>query len=248
MIIKDQGKRFMHETKYRFLDTSDQVKKLPQPPLYLGPDDPSHTILDLPDPRKITMPMRDITEIINNRVSVRKYADKPLTQEELSYLLWVTQGIKEVTKRPATLRTVPSAGSRHPFETYLLINRVEGIKPGLYRFLAFEHKLEEINLAEDMAELITAACHQQAMVKNCGVTFIWTAVRYRTYWRYGERGYRYFHLDAGHVCQNLYLAADVVDSGCCGIAAFDDDDLNALLGLDGEERFTVYVCTCGKKE
>ncbi len=242
-----QGKRFMEETKYRCLEESDQNKGLPQPPLVLPMDDDKHPVVDLPAPQELKMPKLDLTEAINNRVSVRKYADKPLSQSELSYLLWTTQGIKQVTTRPATLRTVPSAGSRHPFETYLLINRVQGIEAGLYRYLPLEHALEQISLEEGLADRITAACMRQAMVRNSGVTFIWTAVRYRTYWRYGERGYRYFHLDAGHVCQNLYLASAVVDSGCCGIAAFFDDDINGILGLDGEEQFTVYIATVGKK-
>ena len=65
-------------------------------------------------------------------------------------------------------------------------------------------------------------------------------------WRYGERAFRYIHLDAGHVCQNLYLASECIQSGVCAIAAFDDDELNALLGLDGEEQFAVYMATVGK--
>ena len=66
-------------------------------------------------------------------------------------------------------------------------------------------------------------------------------------WRYGERGYRYMHLDAGHACQNLYLAAEVIDAGVCAIAAFYDDQINPLLGLDGDNNFVVYVATVGKK-
>lgn len=85
------------------------------------------------------------------------------------------------------------------------------------------------------------------MVKNSAVTFFWAAVTYRMGWRYGERGYRYLFLDAGHVCQNLYLAAEAVGCGVCAIAAFEDDTLNQLLGLDGVEQFAVYVATAGRK-
>lgn len=246
--MKNQGKNFVENTKYRYLDESDQNKGLPQPPLVLPMDDESHLVFELPSPQELKIAKVDLTEAINNRVSVRLYKQEALSLEELSYLLWVTQGIKEVTKRPATLRTVPSAGCRHPFETYLLINNVTSLQQGLYRYLPLNHTLELVNSDVDMSDKITAACVGQAMVKNSAVTFIWTAVQYRTYWRYGERGYRYFYLDAGHVCQNLYLACEAINSGCCAIAAYKDDELDSLLGLDGEQQFAVYVATVGKKK
>ena len=85
------------------------------------------------------------------------------------------------------------------------------------------------------------------MVAASAVTFIWVAVVHRMAWRYGQRGYRYLHLDAGHACQNLYLAAESVGCGVCAIAAFDDEDVSRVLGLDGEDQFAIYVATVGKK-
>jgi len=85
------------------------------------------------------------------------------------------------------------------------------------------------------------------MVANCAVTFIWAADFYRMSWRYGERGLRYIYIDAGHVCQNLYLAAEAINSGVCAIGAYEDDIINEILGLDGENQFTVYVATLGKR-
>ena len=98
-----------------------------------------------------------------------------------------------------------------------------------------------------MAERVSAACLGQRFVMASAATFIWTAVPYRMAWRYGERGYRYMHVDVGHVCQNLYLAAEAIGSGACAIGAFNDDQLNELLNIDGEEHFTIYVATVGKK-
>jgi SagB-type dehydrogenase family enzyme len=118
---------------------------------------------------------------------------------------------------------------------------------GLYRYVAIPHKLEHINIEENIGDKIFESCMKQGMVKNSAVTFIWTTTFYRMTWRYGERGMRYIHLDAGHVCQNLYLAAEAIDCGVCAIAAFDDDKLNRTLGLDGENNFTVYLATLGKK-
>jgi SagB-type dehydrogenase family enzyme len=143
---------------------------------------------------------------------------------------------------------VPSAGARHAFETYLLVNNVEGLAPGLYRFLALSHQLAQVEVETGLADRITRACLDQSHVKRSAVTFFWSAVPYRMAWRYGERGYRYLHLDAGHVCQNLYLAAEVIGAGVCAIAAFDDEALNRLLGFDGEEQFVIYLATVGKRK
>lgn len=236
----------MERTKHKYLGESDQSKGLPQPPLTQGVD--GLPIIDLPAPQGIQVKPIDLTQAINRRKSLRKYSQLPLTLAELSYLLWCTQGVREVTSRPATLRTVPSGGSRHPFETYLLVNRVEGLEPGLYRFVSVEHKLVPIDLSVGFADNITNAAHKQPFVRTSAVTFIWVAVAYRSVWRYQERAYRDLFLDAGHVCQNLYLAAEAVESGCCAVAAYDDDEINALLGIDGEEQFAIYLATLGKKD
>ena len=66
-------------------------------------------------------------------------------------------------------------------------------------------------------------------------------------WRYGQRGYRYLHLDAGHACQNLYLAAEAIGCGACAIAAFSDEAVDELLGLDGQSRFTIYLAAVGRR-
>ncbi len=240
------GKLFMERTKYPYLKTSEQDRGLPQPPLelpYTGPE----PAIDLPDPKAIDLGRVPLRQVIDERRSVRGYADQALSLEELSFLLWCTQGVKKVTTRPATSRTVPSAGARHAFETDLLVNRVEGLEPGLYRFLAIEHQLVRREAGPEINERITHACLEQNQVRTSAVTFIWDAVRARMYWRYGERGYRYLHLDAGHVCQNLYLAAEAIGCGVCAIAAFDDNLINGVLGLDGEHEFVIYIASLGKK-
>lgn len=238
------GRAFMRSTYYRNMTESDQQKGLPQPPLEL-PYDADKPRIDLPAPPDIDLGHADLRATIEARRSVRNYAEQPLTLEALAYLLWCTQGVREVIGTKATLRTVPSAGARHPFETYLLANRVTGLEPGIYRYVATEHKLVPFALARDIADRVVEAALQQEFIKASAVTFIWTAVPARTMWRYGERGYRYMHLDAGHVCQNLYLAAGAIGCGVCAIAAFDDEAMNALLDLDGETQFTIYMATVG---
>lgn len=240
------GKEFMEKTKYQYLDEPDQAKGLKQPPIELKYDK-TKALIDLPKPKDINLSDISLRGAIENRRSLRKYSQKPLTKEELSYLLWTTQGIKRTISNTTTLRNVPSAGARHAFETYLLVNNVKDLKPGLYRFLATEHKLIEVNMQPGITDKITEGCLGQKHVKTSAVTFIWMAVPYRMNWRYGERGYRYLHLDAGHICQNLYLSAESIDCGVCAIAAFSDDDMNRILEIDGEEQFVIYIATVGKK-
>lgn len=147
-----------------------------------------------------------------------------------------------------TFRTVPSAGSRHAFATYLLVNDVEGLMPGLYRFLALSQSLQHISGDPALHIDIAHACFDQDFIMRCGVAFLWTAVSYRMTWRYGERGFRDLHLDAGHVCQNLYLAAEAIGCGVCAIAAFDDEVMASILGIDGVNQFLIYLATVGKTE
>jgi SagB-type dehydrogenase family enzyme len=128
-----------------------------------------------------------------------------------------------------------------------LINRVEGLEPGLYRYIATRHALLRSDAPANVDVLMTVACHQQDHVLQSAVTFIWMAVAERMTWRYVERSLRYLYLDAGHVCQNLYLAAESINCGVCAIAAFDDEPVNQLIGADGTDCFAIYLATVGKK-
>lgn len=239
------GREFIEKTKYHNLNPSDQMRGRPAPVLEFGYDR-SLKAVELPKPGNVTVNPVDIRTAIEERRSVRHYATIPLSVGELSYLLWCTQGVKRVVHGSATMRTVPSAGARHAFETYLLANNVQGLEPGLYRYLALTHKLLQFDTAPDMAKRVTQACLGQEFVGTCAVTFIWVAVPYRMTWRYSDRGYRYLYVDAGHVGQNLYLSARSIDCGVCAIAAFSDDDMNHILGLDGENQFVIYIATAGK--
>jgi SagB-type dehydrogenase family enzyme len=246
-MLQDSGYQFIEETKLPNISESDQNLKKPQPPYELPLAQP-RPLIDLPKPEEIDLGSYDLRKAIEERRSLRRYSDEPLSMEELSYLLWLTQGVKSIDeKRHVTWRTVPSAGCRHPFETYLSINRVEGLDPGLYRYMALEHKLAPIRLDEQVNDELTQACGGQRQIFTSAVTFIWAAVPYRTVWRYAERSYRYMYLDAGHVCQNLHLAAESINCGVCAIGYFDDDAVDALVGLVPPEMFVIYMASLGKK-
>lgn len=240
------GLEFMEKTKYAAMQTTEQERGLQQPPLQL-PYDPDGVFVELPQPETFPeLAPLDFLALVELRTSVRDYLRQPMNLLELSFLLWCTQGVKTVLGDKATKRTVPSAGGKHAFETYLLINNVEGVAAGLYRFLAIEHKLMLIEGADECRAAILRACMEQRFIGESAAVFLWTADAHRMTWRYGERGYRYLHLEAGHVCQNLYLSAQAIGCGSCAFTSFDDDRLNAALHLDGKNQFVVYGAAVGK--
>jgi SagB-type dehydrogenase family enzyme len=236
---------YLEKTKYKNLSPSGQQQGLPQPSLDL-PCDPRLQRFTLPKPAEIKLSEITLREAVERRISRRDYAKQPLSLEELAYLLWMTQGVRLVKEGKLTNRNVPSAGARHAFETYLAVNTVEGLEAGLYRYLALTHELVALNLEPDFTSRLKVACRNQEHVLNSAVTFIWVSVLERMTWRYSERSYRYLFLDAGHVCQNLYLAAEQIHCGVCAIAAYDDDEVNGLLGLDGHKLFATYLASLGK--
>ncbi|MCX6033284.1 MAG: SagB/ThcOx family dehydrogenase [Chloroflexi bacterium] len=224
-------------TAWEQLETDQRRGVLP-PPLE-QPTPPGAARIDLVPPDHFTVGAMPLIEAIRQRRSRRKYTDAALTLEELSFLLWATQGVEKIVgDGRASLRTVPSAGARHPFETYLLVNRVETLAPGLYRYLPLEHQLYLHKAEEGLAAAIDAACFGQ-YVLNSAVTFLWTAVPGRTEWRYATLAHRVILMDAGHLGQNLYLACEAIAAGTCTIGAFDQERLDALLGVDGEDEFTI---------
>ncbi len=245
--MKENGYAFIEETKYPNLSLSAQKQGLPQPS-YEIPFEENQNLINLPLPKKIKLGKYDLRTAIEERVTYRRYSEDALSLAELSYLLWLTQGVKTINQeRGVPQRTVPSAGSRHPFETYLSINRVKDLYPGLYRFKSTTHQLAPLVLDAGFNQQLTEVCINQRHVATSAVTFIWAAVTDRMTWRYCERGYRYMYLDAGHVCQNLYLAAESIGCGVCAIGAFDDNAADALLGLTPPEMFVIYMATLGRK-
>jgi SagB-type dehydrogenase family enzyme len=223
----------------------DQRAGIPNPPPQ-KPYPPTASLIDLVPPESLSLGTTPIIEAILNRKSRRKYSGEKITLEELSFLLWSTQGVKQVIGRGVTLmKTVPSAGARHPIETYLLINNVDGLEVGLYRYLGIEHKLLPLKTGERLIQEVHEGTYQQYVLKSAAV-FLWTAVPYRTEWRYGPLAHKMIAQDSGHICQNLYLICESLGLGTCAIGAYDQSRLDQVLGLDGDSEFTIYVATVGK--
>ena len=189
----------------------------------------------------------DLATAIGDRQSRRRFSPDPLTLDELSFLLWATQGVRERDDDEGTvLRTVPSAGNRHAVETYIAVQRVSGLEPGLYRYLPLEHQVLHLFHEEQMPRKLTEATLGQAFVGRAAAVFIWTTIPYRMEWRYGLAAHKVIALDAGHVCQNLYLACEAIGAGTCAVAAYHQQLMDRLVQVDGQEEFVIYLAPVGK--
>jgi SagB-type dehydrogenase family enzyme len=223
---------------------SDQQLRLPQPPLLKAPM--TGQVVPLPRNFEDLDLQQDFVALLTERKSSRVYTQQSISLLQLSFMLWASQGIKDIRGRSyATLRTVPSGGARHGFETYLLVQHVEGLQPGAYHYLPVQHQIEFLHKVEEMPAAISLSLEGQGWASKASVVFYWSFLPYRCEWRYGIWAHRVALIDAGHVGQNLYLACAALGLGTCAIAAFDLAVCDSLFGLDGEEEFTVYASPVG---
>jgi SagB-type dehydrogenase family enzyme len=233
---KKIGERFQEETKYVRPSSSPQRPEK-------GADSSFPQIVPLPRPDISSG--SNIWEILGKRRSIRDYRESPLALQELANLLWATQGV--TLKAPGPwFRAAPSAGALHPIDTYLVVNRVHDLSPGVY-WLQVEDFALHLKKQGDFSSQIAQAALDQDIASSAAVVFVWAAVIQRSRQKYRQRAYRYIYLDCGHIAQNLYLAATAMNLGCCAIAAFFDEEANQLLGIDGMEETTIYLATVGKK-
>lgn len=205
---------------------------------------PLSVLATLPLPKPSPRGGMPIFETIAKRRSIREYSNKPLSMEELSQLLWAMSGVTgEIYGFP--LRAAPSAGALYPNDIYAVVNRVSELKRGIYRYAPEAHALELLREG-DFSEKIAAAALDQDFAAIAAVVFVFVAVVERSRRKYRERAYRYIYMDAGYICENLYLAATALNLGCCAIGACYDDEVNALLGIDGVQETAVLLATVGK--
>lgn len=225
---------------------SDQDRKLPQPPLVKASMAPIENRIALTKVFSGLTLQKDLFSLLRSRRSARVYTQEIVTLEQLSFLLWATQGVKDIRgKSYATLRTVPSGGARHEYETYLLVRHVSGLENGAYHYLPLEHALEFLHPVEDMETVISDTLCGQSWAAKANVVFYWAMVAYRAEWRYGIYAHRPALIDAGHIGQNLYLSATALGLGTCGIAAFSHELCCEVFGLDGTEEYVVYSMPVG---
>jgi len=216
--------------------------------------------LPTPAPALDEYPGPDMYALVSKRRSVRSFGATPLSLLELSRLLWASAGITTSYITPHGqdfYRAAPTAGALYPIETYIVVNKVDDLEPGLYHYRVAgldilerpiaegSHSLEQLKVA-DLRSDVAAAALDQLMCARAGAVFIWTAVFARSVWKYRDRAYRYFYLDAGHMAAQLSLAAVAQGLGSCPIAAFYDEEVNTLLGVDGTSEGAIYMAAVGR--
>jgi SagB-type dehydrogenase family enzyme len=235
------GDRFQDETKYA-------RGKLPGG--YLGWRTKPGAYKNYPDVPKVELPTPlekggpPVWETVGRRRSVRDFRPAPLSAADLSQLLWASQGVTKVMGDYA-LRSAPSAGALYPVETYLSLQLVEGTEPGIYHYDVRGHRLELLS-AGDFRTALAEAALDQDFLAEAAIVFAWTAVFGRSKWKYKQRAYRYVYLDAGHIAQNVALTAVGLGLGSCQVAALYDDEVNAILGVDGKEESVLYLTAVGR--
>jgi len=245
-----EGRRFL-----RFFDSeeydehvpeSDEKKKVP-PPLFQQPYPENALLIDLVPPDEFSIGRAPFLDLVNSRKSRRKYTPDPLTLEELSFLLWSTQGVKMVLKSGRGVqRTVASAGAKSPLETYLVINNVSGLEPGLYRYISFSHQLMYIKKIENAEERIGELAFDQKFVGTAPVIFCWTAIPYQTEWRYTILSHKFIAVDLGIVNQSLYMACEAINLGTVAIGYYEQNKMDELFDLNTDEEFVVLIAPVGR--
>ncbi len=240
-----EGRRIMHPAyPYEEGYLTDQELKKPQPPLVKEPM--CETSLPLPLDFENLDIDNDFLHVINSRQSHRVFTQEKMNLLQLSYLLWCCQGVKEIRgKSYATLRTVPCGGARHPFEVYMTVKDVDGLKNGLYHYLPMGHRIECLKEEDDLKDFISKSLEGQVWAAKANVVFYFSYVCYRAEWRYGIYAHRMNMADAGHVTENIYLAATSIGLGGCAIGAVVESLCNEKFSLDGEEEFIFYAMPVG---
>jgi SagB-type dehydrogenase family enzyme len=235
------GDRFQQETKYApgKMPATAMMGGKKQPALYKEYPDAVRILLPRFEPAK---PM-SLDAALKTRRSVREFGDQPIGIEQLSYLLWASTGIQRHQAGYA-FRTAPSAGALYPIETYIVANNVTKVDGGIYHYGVKDHCLEQLKLG-GFGDQVAKAALGQEMCGQAGVVFVWTAIFERCKWKYGQRAHRYVYLDAGHIAENLALAATSLGLGSCEIGALFDDEVNRLIGVDGEQESVLCMAAAG---
>jgi SagB-type dehydrogenase family enzyme len=234
------GDKFQKETKY-------ERGRLPGGP-YPWSSQPE-LYKEYPGKKKIELPPPELSknislnDAVKKRKSIRDFSEKPISLKDLSYLLWISNGINR-KEQGYEFRTAPSAGALYPVETYLVANNVEDLPQGVYHYSVKDHKLEELK-AGDHRESIARAALEQYMCAESAAVFVWSGIFQRSKVKYGERAYRYVYLDAGHIAENLALASAGLGLGSCQIGALLDDEVNEVIDVDGIEESVIYMTVVG---
>lgn len=192
-------------------------------------------------PKPISFGGLGINEALQKRRSVRHYGHGKLTLAEVSQLLWAAQGLSS----PGGYRTAPSAGALYGLEIHLAAGDVAGLDGGVYRYQPVDHRLRQRGTTDHRSSLATATLGQDWVGRGAAVLVV-SAVYGRISAKYGARGVRYAHLEAGHAAQNVLLMATSLNLGAVPVGAFDDAGVARVLKLDEREQ-PLYLIPVGRR-
>lgn len=244
--MTDAGMTFILGTKYPDYSTVDLVLRKPEPPAEL-PVPEGARIIELPDPKKIKVPKKSVTDIISTWEPSTFLSRSSIDLKQLSALLWYSQGFRVQLNEFQHLKNVPSSGLRYPLETYFVAGEVEDLPTGLYRYIPSTHSI--VCLREDSGlplDIATASMNFKVVTRSA-VTFIWVGVPYRSTWALGKRGYRSVMIEAGHTCQELIMVSSCYGLDVQPIDMFHDDLITQITGIDPETQFAVYLAALGNR-
>lgn len=207
---------------------------------YLG-----YPAIDLPPPAPLEMTVGDA---IRARQTCRDMTECPVTLADLSALLFAAYGETRddaIPDQPRSFRTIPSGGALYPLDLYVHSARIEGLAAGLYHYNPSRHGLAQV-IRGDLTHRLSGAMVQSDMPLNAAAQVFVTGFFERSAFKYAERSYRFVLIEAGHLMQNFCLAATALGYGTTCVGGYFDREIDAILGLDGIRRSTVYMGVLGK--
>jgi SagB-type dehydrogenase family enzyme len=232
--------------KYDFMPSSQAILEKMSGMLEALPFS-QYPLIELPSKRA---PLQlSLEDAITNRVTAQGMEPGLISLEQLAALLFYSYGVTRDNHEgifPRPFRTVPSGGALYPLELFFHSSRISGLQPGLYHYNAAENNLRFLRSGDD-SHKIGEAMAQPQIPNNASLVIFITAMFERTVFKYGDRGYRFVLLEAGHVAQNINLVATGLDLGVINLGGYRDRSIDDLLGLDGLAHSTVYMVAVGKK-
>ncbi len=188
----------------------------------------------------------NIFKLILTRRSRRKFSNKNISLEDLSKILHYSTGVTKIKNHDwnSALRAYPSAGARFPLEIYIFVNNIDDIKKGIYHYNVKEHSLEVIKVG-NYKKTMKGITNQKISAQS-NFNIVISAIFDRTRIKYGDRGYHFPFIEAGHLAQNCYLISESLNLNCCTIGGFIDDKINNLLDFADSCEKTIYIISIGK--
>lgn len=177
-----------------------------------------------------------LEQALKQRRTIREFSIQPLGLEALSQLVWAAQGVSS----SRGLRTAPSAGALYPLEVDVVAGEVEGLAPGVYRYLPETHSLQKV-MGGDLRKETAGAALGQWWMSDAPMIIIISAVAQRTERKYGRRASLYVPLEAGAAAQNVMLQAVSLGLASAIVGAFDPQRLHTLLGQKKKEEPLVIL-------